>query len=89
MPRTPAVSNGEVLGVRRNCAKLQATAHLQPPAGRPEQSLFSWRRCRPAGRLGEGSQAGEEQRKAAAVPALGALLRQFSFSFSSFFFSVL
>jgi len=68
MPRTPAVGNGEVLVVRRHCARLRVTAHLQPPAGRSSLSLFLV--PVPAGQTVGGRAAGEEQRKAAAVPVL-------------------
>jgi hypothetical protein len=65
MPRTPAVGNDGVLGVRRDCARLRATAHLKTPAGRSSLSLFLV--PVPAGRPVGG---GEEQRKDVAVPVL-------------------
>ena len=79
MPRTPAVGNGEVLVVRRHCARLRVTAHLQPPAGRSSLSLFLV--PVPAGQT-VGGRGGTEKGCCRARP----LLRQFSFSFRSFFF---
>ena len=82
MPRTPAVSNGEVLGVRRHCARLRATAHLQPPASRPAGavSLFSWCRCRTVG--------GRQGRNRERLLPCPCSVSSVQFSSSSFSFSV-